>query len=73
MICFERVGVLLGPVDGYFGDVAITIFILQVAVLDAVFVDAFGDFNVITAVFGDIHHVLLVPRFFIQLPPAKRV
>ena len=40
---------------------AVAVVVFHEAVLDAVFVDAFGDFDVVAAVFGDEFHLALLP------------
>ena len=49
------------------------VFVFDVAVFHAVFVDEAGDFDVVGAVFSDLAKWLELSGFFVFLPPTNRI
>ena len=60
------------PFNRQFDDSAV-VFVFDVAVFHAVFVDEAGDFDVVSAVFGDFSELFELAGFFVFLPPADGI
>lgn len=69
----RRTGDLLFPGSLDLLNVSVPVGIFHHAVLEAIFVNFLGHFDVVATILGDIHHVLRLPRLLVKLPPLQGI